>query len=377
MICDRGAFVVDSSAVDSLDNTVSYEGTGGILYGQFFSWCWPSGRVVRNSIDHCGRTAIGCRGGLDSPMDVRDNTITGGADSWGIQCEGEQDSIEGNTIRGVGPCAGFIGIWVACPVTCGSPTIKGNTIVGCAAGGIVCRTGTSPTIDGNTFDGNSAPDGGAICLGGVTSTVIKNNLFIHNRASGEEDLGGGAIYAEDSEARIVNNTFVENCVGTLTEGGSFPAPGSDIWADVELEAFGGAVHVTGPNQTTRRVTLVNNIFYDNRAGEGDGVAGTAYGLADVSYCAAYRVTDPPGSQSNNYTHSANSECNPGTGLLYLDPSFSNPAAGYYWLQSSSGARGQGTTLTYNTSDINGFPRPGTDSAYDMGAYESEYYDTPN
>jgi len=370
MICDWGAFVVDSSAVDSLDNTVSYEGTGGILYGQFFSAVWPSGRVVHNSIDHCGRTAIGCRGGLDSPMDVRDNTITGGADSWGIQCEGEQDSIEGNTIRGVGPCAGFIGIWVACPVTCGSPTIKGNTIVGCPAGGIVCGTGTSPTIDGNTFDGNSAPDGGAICLGGVTSAVIKNNLFIHNRATGWNDLGGGAIYAEDSEARIVNNTFVENCVGTLSENGQFPAEGEDIWADVTLAAYGGAVHVTRFGSSTRQVTLINNILYDNKAASGTAVACTAGGVAAVSYCDAYH---PESGDDYYFYETGDPPC-----LLTVDvdtcccadPLF---ASGGYGLSSSSPLY----TTHHGTSDppapsydIAGQQRP-TGGYTEMGAYENQ------
>ena len=179
-----------------------------------------------------------------------------------------RDNTIYNTLVGLG-----IEVWY------GSPTITGNTLTDIgegnySQGAIWCRDCDGPQIEANTFERNVGNPGGAIRLQNVTDAAVNNNLFVHNRAIGEGDLGGGAIYSQDSSATIANNTFVENCVGTLTEDGSFPAPGSNIWADVILAAYGGAVHVRKPGSTTRRVTLVNNIFYDNQALTGDSVACT-------------------------------------------------------------------------------------------------------
>ena len=263
--------------------------------------------------------------------------------------------------------------------------IKDNILTGNGHGGIVCVGNDSlpacaPTIDGNTFDGNSASFGAAILLDGVrrsqsgenyTWLEIKNNLFLHNHASGpvniwDDDLGGGAIYATDSEARIVNNTFVENLVGdgTLTGSG---------WTNVTAKSYGGAVHVTKPGTSTRRVTLINNIFYGNLAYAGVSAAATEKGIADISYCDAYPRDDQLSGRTN-YVWNGLGVCNfpyPLT-VTDLDPLFFDAAAAQYWLRSSSPLRGQGTDLgDENTADITGKDRPGTDNQFDIGAYESD------
>jgi hypothetical protein len=48
---------------------------------------------------------------------------------------------------------------------------------------------------------------------------------------GATGLGGGVIHAYISGPVIVNNTFVENWVGTGT------------WPNITAKAYGGAIHV--------------------------------------------------------------------------------------------------------------------------------------
>lgn len=86
--------------------------------------------------------------------------------------------------------------------------IEGNLIANNSStspgGGITIDSyGQAPTITGNTFEGNTAPSGGAIFItatavggttpGSATPTVIKNNEFVGNSST---QFGGGAIFVE-------------------------------------------------------------------------------------------------------------------------------------------------------------------------------------
>jgi len=352
-------FAMDSM-VDVVGNSMTDSFSGGIgFYKDTGSGC--SGVIANNLIRNCIWDAVWCQ--TCPSLEIGGNVIDcdNSVYALGIYCDDCPElTIRDNTIHNV---YGSPGIYVSN----GSPIITGNTL---ADNGSPARPGNAidclycagPQIEANIFERNVGAWGGAISLQDVTDAAIKNNLFVHNRASGGGYFhGGGAIYSRDSSATIANNTFVENLVGegTLTESG---------WTNVTLAAYGGAVHVTNINASTGRVTLVNNIFSGNQALQGNSVASTWYGLADVNYCGAWPDDDPP--DRVNYLAEAGSECTLGSGLLYLEPLFSDAATGNYWLQLSSPLRSQGTYLSYNTVDITGKPRPGA-GGVDMGAYESD------
>ncbi|MCX6346123.1 MAG: hypothetical protein NT018_13800 [Armatimonadetes bacterium] len=167
-----------------------------------------------------------------------------------------------------------------------------------------------------------------------------------------------------SPTTIVNNTFVENWVGT----GAFSETG-DKWANITPAAYGGAIQVKG---STSPVSVVNNIFYDNMALYGNSVACTEYGEADVSYCDAW-----PGTSGDNYATDTGGVCNLGIRVIYLNPLFANISNGSYWLDINSlllQDPNHGQSRTYNNNvpefDITGHERPG-DLYTDMGAYESD------
>ncbi|MCK5245568.1 right-handed parallel beta-helix repeat-containing protein [Candidatus Bipolaricaulota bacterium] len=86
--------------------------------------------------------------------------------------------------------------------------IEGNLIANNSStspgGGITIDSyGQAPTIIGNTFEGNSAPSGGAIFIittavqdptpGCAAPTVVKDNEFVNNSST---QFGGGAIFVE-------------------------------------------------------------------------------------------------------------------------------------------------------------------------------------
>jgi len=86
--------------------------------------------------------------------------------------------------------------------------IEGNLIANNSStspgGGITIDSyGQAPTIIGNTFEGNSAPSGGAIFIittavgdptpGCAAPTIVRNNEFINNSST---QFGGGAIFVE-------------------------------------------------------------------------------------------------------------------------------------------------------------------------------------
>ena len=398
-INNGGLFDIVTSATkaDIVYNNITDSGGGGILVVAGFEDLTESAGLVANNliqrftgsgveVGECQLPVVIVDNVVVHGVKVSDNVIGQGSAGHGILCWDAPATVCHNTVQDIS--GGWGGMWFAG----GSPTIERNTLARCDGGGIVCSPGMeltaiSPTIDGNTLDSNYAAHGGAILLDGVCGfqsgenyiwPEIKNNLFIHNRASAEydgpygADQGGGAIYCRDSEATVVNNTFVENLVGdgTLTGAG---------WTNVSLAAFGGAVHVTSPNQTNRQVTLINNIFYDNGALYGKSVACTEDGVASISYCDAYAEAQPsaqPEIEQYHYAYATGGEYQIIARPLYLPPGFFDSANAAYWLSVSSLLRedaNRGQSHNVNSAvplvDILGHARDGSQYT-DMGAFES-------
>ncbi|MCX6346295.1 MAG: right-handed parallel beta-helix repeat-containing protein, partial [Armatimonadetes bacterium] len=233
-----------------------------------------------------------------------------------------QMMIQGNTIHG----NNYGGIYCdGGSVTVIKNKITENSTAG-EGGGIWCNSAdyTMPRVDieANEFrDNDGGNHGGAVALHYVTNVSITNNLFVRNHASGEDVLyGAGAIMSMESPTTIVNNTFVENWVGT------------GAWGDITPAAYGGAIQV---RYSTLPVSIVNNIFYDNMALTGRSVACTENGQAAVSYCDTYPsqgqdwcyYADAPTVQYPNTTITVGAST-----CFYVDPLFSS---GNYWLSSTS------------------------------------------
>ncbi|WP_157557678.1 IPT/TIG domain-containing protein [Intrasporangium oryzae] len=150
--------------------------------------------------------------------------------------------------------------------------------------------GTGPaTIDGNTIVANLASDdGGGIRLLQVSgSHLAKNRLetiritnnTIADNVSAHE--GGGIALDDAAFVEIVNNTVAKNLTtATAITSDGRPAPAGLATGEnsdplqARLRTFSGAA-VLGAT-TYSKPTLLNDVFWDNRAGSFDG--GYVYGI---------------------------------------------------------------------------------------------------
>ncbi|MEO7132487.1 MAG: IPT/TIG domain-containing protein [Dermatophilaceae bacterium] len=150
--------------------------------------------------------------------------------------------------------------------------------------------GTGPAvIDGNTIVANLASDdGGGIRLLQVSgSHILKNrtetiritNNTVANNVSAHE--GGGIALDDAAFVDIVNNTVVKNLTTAtaITSDGQPSAAGLSTGENSEplqarLRGFGGAQALWGT--TFSKPTLLNDVFWDNRAGSFNG--GYLYGI---------------------------------------------------------------------------------------------------
>jgi hypothetical protein len=163
---------------------------------------------------------------------VTASTFTGNLDGCGAYCNGTTVTLTGNVFTGN---SGLYGGGAYCG---GTAIITGNTFAGNVAnalgGGAYC--GWTATITGNTFTGNLGSLGGGGGFFGWT-TAITGNTFAGN----ESNHGGGAYCG--GTATITGNTFTGN----------------------SADGSGGGANCSGATG----VTLSNNTFTGNSSG-GDG-----------------------------------------------------------------------------------------------------------
>jgi hypothetical protein len=95
----------------------------------------------------------------------------------------------------------------------------------------------------------------------VVNNIITNNISTHE--------GGGIALDDATNVRIVNNTVMKNvttATAVTSNGEAAPAGLSTATNSVQLQA------TLGPNAPTySKPLLFNNIFYDNRAGNWNGL----------------------------------------------------------------------------------------------------------
>ena len=362
-----------SGAITVCDNVITGNGGAGVSHETA-----ADTQILRNTITGNGGRGVSIASFPACPVCISHNTITG--NGGGIQTTGADADISYNTVS-ENTTAGSTYLSDGAGIYCGggSPQITHNIIQNNQAtcyvnegGGIMCDGYTYPGMCDVLIAANVIQDnygcyhGGGIAMHYVPTITIVNNLFVRNHTDGSEyyGLGGGAIHGLGSAPVIVNNTFVENWVG--------PSAWSDDAGDMTLVAYGGAIHMRDNYSTP--ATVVNNIFYDNRAAQGQSVACTQDGNANVAYC----DTCPCQGQVWCYHSDPPTQQFPDTTILvdaltswYVDPSFSGSN---YWLSSSSLLR----TTYHGTSsspappaDIEGRLRPGADGFTDMGVYEND------
>jgi hypothetical protein len=183
-----------------------------------------------------GSTAIYLR---DANGTVRDNLITHNQNSgivgttsrlsgpksiWNIV----DNTISNNTARVLG---GGVSVWGYAVVTIVGNNFNFNTVRAGDGGAVsAVMMGMSINIDGNRIVRNHAEDhgGGLYCDGWTTPednfVRVSNNLIGFNTAMGFETTGegGGGALIRNTNAEIVNNTFLRNTSPT------FAAPGGGL-----------------------------------------------------------------------------------------------------------------------------------------------------
>jgi polymorphic membrane protein len=124
--------------------------------------------------------------------------------------------------------------------------------------GAITMDGGQLTVNGGTFTGNTAADGGAIsepeAQDGYNAPVVSNATFIANRATDS----GGAIYDGNNP---LNGVQVTNCTFSLNRAAN----------------FGGAIYDFSIDETVN-----GSIFLGNRAGNGGALFLDPAGLASMS-----------------------------------------------------------------------------------------------
>ena len=166
-------------------------------------------------------------------------------------------------------------------------------------GAIYIAKGNVSKLEGCTFTGNTAPDGGAIGANNTGSTAkitngITNSKFNKNKAT---NYRGGAIYYGAYESQAGSNKLViENCEFSGNEvatTSSSSAAGGAIWTNRTMEIKGnglfeensssnrgGAIYATNGNQ----YNITGQTFKNNSAKEGGTVcnfnAGATFSITD-------------------------------------------------------------------------------------------------
>lgn len=171
-----------------------------------------------------------------------------------------------------------------------------NSNAGDNNGGAIYNVGKL-TIINSTIANNTAREGGAIftqdSLAKGASISIENSVIENNTANGDDNFGGGAIFAQQlADLTITNTTFKNNKALTTSSGGAIFISHTEASMKITDSKFianhangqedvgGGAIYMTGTSNYERKGTLTisNTLFEDNTA---DANGGAIYSRAST------------------------------------------------------------------------------------------------
>ncbi len=211
-----------------------------------------------------GFTITGGGGGVGAGIRIKecsptieDNVITGNVIST---------DTAGNPIGDAGGVGGGIRSYN------GSPAILGNEITqndacidgpenGCDGGAIDIRGG-APTVMDNYMAENTAGDGGAIWVA-YSDAWIVNNYILGNEADDSAEADGEGL-AKDGQGGGID-VQIGGVTGTVIQ--------NNVIADNRASALGGGVVVYEPHDSYPNVTVANNVIAYNNVIETDWGAG--------------------------------------------------------------------------------------------------------
>ena len=291
---------------------------------------------------------------------IMGNVITGNhaPSGLGIYINGGSPIIKNNTITGntqIGSSGGGGGgIYASGSNTSpGAPLITGNTITnnsvanGGNGGGILADYFSTPTIEGNLIEGNSAyNDGGGVAIRTYGASIVVQNIITNNTSGGGGS--GAGVYAFAS-SEMPADIFANN---TIANNSAFDrSSGIFVGGFAQMITFTNNVIVatTGENSVTCDATYssISSKFSHN----------DAFSLSGAGWTGICDTTTLPGNIS-------------------VDPQFVNAANGDFHLGATSPVIDAGDNGATNLppSDYDGNPRilDGRNSCVntvDLGAYE--------
>lgn len=304
-------------------------------------------------------------------------TITNGFTEYGggIRCENSSSpTIEKNIIEG--NSASIHGGGIFCLQS--SPTIQNNEISGNSAsscgGGISCDSNPSgpfQTIQNNKINGNSATYGGGIYWGDNPSPF---QTMQNNEISGNSALhSGGGIFCSHSSPTIRNNMISGNSTN-FNGGGLYCEDASPTIQNNVISGNSSDENEGGIYCRDSSPQIINNTISGNSAEYGGGIT-SVFSLSNPTVLNTILWSNSPNeirlsdSAKITITYSDIQGGWPGEGNINSDPQFGNPYSGYaYDLKPGSPCINKGTSSGAPSTDIVGRSRP-SGSGVDMGAYE--------
>jgi hypothetical protein len=274
-----------------------------------------------------------------------------------------------------------------------SPTVRNCKFIGNMANNAAAAKLGDATVTDCTFIGNrSSSIAGAIGIGNSNGGTITRCIFISNSAAGS---GGGAV--QGNQLMVTDCTFIDNSaidpLNIVSTGGALNCLQSTVINSIfignraerggAVSTFGGTVIGCTFTENSGQmgalygssVTLVNNIFWNNNAGEGPQIGFDDSGLtSSVSFC------DVQGGRQGIYVEDQPPEFQWGLGNIDADPRFVDPDGGDNIIGTEDDNlrllpdspcinKGDNTAVPPTVlTDLDGNPRI-VNGTVDMGAYE--------